>query len=279
MKPKILSYGEIIFDVIKGKSFLGGAPLNFAWFANQLGGETTLISAVGNDDLGLEAISTINNYGINSHINISNQPTGTATVNSNGRFDITYPAAWSKIEIPELEFPFCDLIYFGTLAQMSTSNRNQIRYLVEKAATHVFLDLNLRYPFYSKDTILDSLKMADIVKVNLEEWQEIKHLFSINEPAALIDHFNLTHFAITMGDQGAMFFSGGQKFQYKPGRITEIDPTGSGDAFSAGLAIGLLCQMPKKEILEESCRTGAAVAGNKGAHMKLPDTVKAQFSI
>ena len=60
MKPKILSYGEIIFDVIKGKSFLGGAPLNFAWFANQLGGETTLISAVGNDDLGLEAISTIN---------------------------------------------------------------------------------------------------------------------------------------------------------------------------------------------------------------------------
>ena len=78
MKPKILSYGEIIFDVIKGKSFLGGAPLNFAWFANQLGGETTLISAVGNDDLGLEAISTINNYGINSNINISNQPTGTA---------------------------------------------------------------------------------------------------------------------------------------------------------------------------------------------------------
>ena len=48
---------------------------------------------------------------------------------------------------------------------------------------------------------------------------------------------------------------------------------------AAGLAIGLLSQMPKKEILEESCRTGAAVAGNKGAHMKLPDTVKAQFSI
>ena len=39
MKPKILSYGEIIFDLIEGRPFLGGAPLNFAWFVNQLGGQ------------------------------------------------------------------------------------------------------------------------------------------------------------------------------------------------------------------------------------------------
>ena len=46
MKQRILSYGEIIFDVVEGVPFLGGAPLNFAWFVNQLGGESTLASAV-----------------------------------------------------------------------------------------------------------------------------------------------------------------------------------------------------------------------------------------
>ena len=68
MKPRILSYGEIIFDLVGGRPFLGGAALNFAWVVNQLGGEATLISAVGNDDFGLEALSIIENYGINGHI-------------------------------------------------------------------------------------------------------------------------------------------------------------------------------------------------------------------
>ncbi|SVC96522.1 uncharacterized protein METZ01_LOCUS349376, partial [marine metagenome] len=77
MKPKILSYGEIIFDLIEGRPFLGGAPLNFAWFVNQLGGQATLFSAVGNDPMGSEAISCIEDYGIDNHINFSNHPTGT----------------------------------------------------------------------------------------------------------------------------------------------------------------------------------------------------------
>ena len=84
MKPKVLSYGEIIFDLIEGRPFLGGAPLNFAWFVYQLGGQATLFSAVGIDAMGLEAISRIEGYGIENHINFSNQPTGTAVVNSDG---------------------------------------------------------------------------------------------------------------------------------------------------------------------------------------------------
>ena len=176
MKPKILSYGETIFDLVEDRPFLGGAPLNFAWFVNQLGGETTFISSVGKDDLGLEAISIIETYGINSHINFSNQPTGTAVVNSDGKFNLTYPAAWSEIEIPELDIGSYDLLYLGTLTQTSTFNCNRIDDLVKTAAKKVFLDLNLRYPFYSKEIIHNSLEIADIVKVNLKEWHKIKNL-------------------------------------------------------------------------------------------------------
>ena len=114
MKQRILSYGEIIFDVVEGVPFLGGAPLNFAWFVNQLGGESTLASAVGSDDLGSQALLSIESYGINGHIKFSGQPTGTAIVNSDGKFDIAHPAAWNQIDIPDLEDGVYVLLYMGT---------------------------------------------------------------------------------------------------------------------------------------------------------------------
>ncbi|MDC0034737.1 PfkB family carbohydrate kinase [Chloroflexi bacterium] len=279
MKPKILSYGETIFDLVEDRPFLGGAPLNFAWFVNQLGGETTFISSVGKDDLGLEAISIIETYGIDSHINFSNQPTGTAVVNSDGKFNLTYPAAWSEIEIPELDIGSYDLLYLGTLTQTSTFNCNRIDDLVKTAAKKVFLDLNLRYPFYSTEIIHNSLEIADIVKVNLKEWHEIKNLFSIEDPFAFMARFNLVHLAITMGDKGAKFFSAGQEFQYQPRKVTEVDPTGAGDAFSAGFALGVLSEIPIMKILRGACNAGAAVAGTKGAHMELPNIVRAEYSL
>ncbi len=277
MKPRILSYGEIIFDLVEGRPFLGGAPLNFAWFVNQLGGEATLISAVGNDDLGAEAISIVENYGINGHINFSGEPTGTAIVNPDGKFDLTYPAAWNQIETPDLEAGIYDLLYVGTLAQTSCFNSKRLADLVQSASTNVFLDLNLRYPFYSKEIIFNSLQMANIVKVNLEEWREIKSLTSIEDPFSFMDCFHLSHLAITMGYEGAKFFFDGREFQYQPRKITEVDPTGAGDAFSACFAMGVLLRIPEMKILKVGCDAGATVAGNPGAHMKLPNFVRDQL--
>ena len=277
MKPTILSYGEIIFDLVQGRPFLGGAPLNFAWFINQLGGEATLFSSVGKDAMGSEAVSRIEEYGINNHINISNQPTGTAIVDTEGKFKISYPAAWSEIETPKLVCGPYDLFYFGTLAQMSPFNYSHIVNLVENAVANVFVDMNLRYPFYSKELISNSLEMANIVKVNLEEWQEIRLLFSIEDPFVLMDNFKLTYFAITMGSEGARFFYDGQEFRYKPQKITEIDATGAGDAFSAGFVMGILSGLPEMEVLKIACQAGASVAANEGAHMKLPKHIRTQL--
>ena len=61
---RIISYGEIIFDQIAGKSYLGGAPLNFAWYVNQMGAEVTLVSRLGRDTRGDQAFNTIMTSGI-----------------------------------------------------------------------------------------------------------------------------------------------------------------------------------------------------------------------
>ena len=56
---KIISFGEIIWDVYPDQSVLGGAPLNFASHAHELGAEVAFLSAIGNDELGKLAINQI----------------------------------------------------------------------------------------------------------------------------------------------------------------------------------------------------------------------------
>ena len=55
---RIVSFGEVLFDIIDNEPHLGGAPLNFAWYASQMGAEVALLSAVGNDLLGNRALNT-----------------------------------------------------------------------------------------------------------------------------------------------------------------------------------------------------------------------------
>ena len=53
IKPiKALTFGEALFDIIKGSAHLGGAPLNLAAHLAKLGAKPAVITAVGKDELG-----------------------------------------------------------------------------------------------------------------------------------------------------------------------------------------------------------------------------------
>ena len=61
---RILSFGEIIFDIYPDRECIGGAPLNFAAHACREGADAYLLSAVGNDILGNRALEFLNKIGI-----------------------------------------------------------------------------------------------------------------------------------------------------------------------------------------------------------------------
>ena len=48
----VFSFGEIVWDIFPEEKKLGGAPLNFAYYIGKLGGNSRIVSALGNDDLG-----------------------------------------------------------------------------------------------------------------------------------------------------------------------------------------------------------------------------------
>lgn len=98
----IITFGEVLWDVIDGKPHLGGAPFNLAAHASLCGLKTAVVSSVGADELGDKALAHAEELNINtSWINYDkHHPTGTVTVkltDSIPEYTIHEKAAWDNI--------------------------------------------------------------------------------------------------------------------------------------------------------------------------------------
>ena len=56
----------------------------------------------------------------------------------------------------------------------------------------------------------------------------------------------------------------------EPPRVTVVDGTAAGDAFTACLVVSLLEERPREEALRRACIAGALAASRPGAQPSLP---------
>ena len=47
----VLTFGEVLWDLLPSGKQMGGAPANFAYYAKELGADSNIISAVCKDEL------------------------------------------------------------------------------------------------------------------------------------------------------------------------------------------------------------------------------------
>src|SRR5437764_11346920 len=64
MDFKLVGIGELLWDILPGGRQLGGAPANFVYHARALGAQAQLVSRVGNDPLGREALDRLTTLGV-----------------------------------------------------------------------------------------------------------------------------------------------------------------------------------------------------------------------
>ena len=157
---------------------------------------------------------------------------------------------------------------FGTIEQRDARSRETLRALLEEGGfKRVFLDLNLRPPFYDKEVVEYSLRHCDIVKLNLDEAAVLREMFNFPEgnteefAADLRSRFAIDQILLTAGSVGA-YYANAEGFGFRSAyRVTVSDPVGAGDAFSAGL---LHCLLDVGGELESACdfgcRLGALIA-------------------
>ena len=281
MKKKVVGLGEVLWDVLPGRTCLGGAPANFAYITTLMGDQGIVASRVGQDSRGVEALRRMEERGVDiDHVQTDpKQPTGVVNVELDDRglaqYEIAHPVAWDFLEWT-LDWQHLagkiDAICFGSLAQRSECSRATIRHFLEAApdAVKVF-DVNLRQSYYSSDVLAESMKLADIVKVNDEELPKIMSLNRLahederSSAARLIDAYDLVMVCVTRGGQGSLLVQGPETSEHPGFRVKVADTVGSGDAFTAGLVHEYLHGAPLHLMNEVANLVGAWVASEVGA--------------
>ncbi len=269
--------GEVLFDSYPSYKKLGGAPFNFAYHINKLVGKVNLISAVGNDDEGIEIINFMKQSCMDTNnIQINNYSTGLVKVNLNDEkipsFEILENSAYDFIEFDAIKNSNDnELFYFGTLALRNRTSRETIQRLLQNQSK-VFYDVNLRQNYFNKEILLHSLNNAVIVKMNNEELEIILNLFQIEksnlfEQKALKvkNHFGIDILIITLGKDGSILF--GDKISYQNKKVNSVtDTVGAGDAYSAMFVAAMLknknldlCNKFGVEFAADICQVEGAV--------------------
>lgn len=277
-RDEILCFGELLWDALPAGLFLGGAPFNVACHLSAAGARVAMVSRVGVDRLGEEAMRRAVSYGVATDlIQIDAElPTGfvRATVDGAGeaRYEILAPAAWDAIEHTDAlaaRAAAARCVVFGSLAQRQPMSRRTLERLWKSKAMMVF-DLNLRPPFEDHDAIRKSLQRADVVKVTRGELRDLArwlHLPQAERDAAaeLSAKFRTPVVCVTRGRDGAALWRDGEWTEH-PGYEVEVrDTVGAGDAFLAVLLMGLLGGSDSQTILQNANLIGAYVVTQFGA--------------
>ncbi len=277
----VVGLGEVLWDIFPGGKQLGGAPTNFAYITNLLGDDGVVASRVGADDLGREARRAIEKLQLRtSHLQLdSEHPTGTVKVQVDAagqpKFEISENVAWDFLNwTPEWNALALQAhaVCFGSLAQRSPVSRQTIREFVKATspgATRIF-DVNLRQAFFSAEVLAESVKCADIVKLNEDELPRVmallgqKHHSEESSAENLLRAFGLKLVCVTRGAKGSLLVSEAGSHHHPGYSVKVADTVGAGDAFTAGLVHQYLRGSPLAAMNEAANRVGSWVASQVG---------------
>jgi Sugar kinases, ribokinase family len=277
-KPIVIGIGELLWDMLPSGKEAGGAPVNFAFHASQTGADAYAISALGDDALGEELIHKLDKNNIRYIIERVDHPTGTVQVTLNKgipQYVINENVAWDYIPLTDKMKQLAseaDAISYGTLAQRSPVSRNTTIELLKliKEDAYKLYDINLRQHFYSKELIEESLKYANSFKVNDEEIEVLKKMFSLNtenEQACrwFISLFGLKLVILTAGESHSSVYTSDESSTIMTPKVNVADTVGAGDCFSGVLITSLLTGKNLKEAHNAAVNAAAHVCSRPGA--------------
>ena len=269
-------FGEVLFDCFEDDSrVLGGAPFNVAWHLQAFGCNPTLISRVGNDDMGKEILVRMQQWGMStSGIQLDNDhPTGEVKIeleNGEPTFDIISQRAWDYIDEQTLPDLTPSLIYHGSLGLRDDVSRTAFARLLERnPSAPLFLDVNLRPPWWNQHEVETLLAKATWLKINDQELVALeKGGRTLREKAKRIIKRNaIKQIIVTQGEQGAFSLQADDTYhEVKPsGSVQVVDTVGAGDAFAAVSILGMINHWDTPKTLQRAQQFASKIVSQRGA--------------
>ncbi|MDR9498185.1 MAG: PfkB family carbohydrate kinase [Hydrogenovibrio sp.] len=295
----LVIFGEVLFDCLPdGQQLLGGAPFNVAWHTQALGLNPKLVSAIGQDAMGEQVRHAMHEWGlaqttVQTHDDL---PTGRVNVSlDNGQpsYDIAHPVAYDRIDPVDVSEVNMDhmhhghqgILYHGTLALRDAHSRHALERLKSSADLAIFVDVNLRAPWYDLALVRGWLKDADWAKLNDEEFAELAGDLDqlASDPASALEEFKqrfgLQRLIVTLGAKGALAMDEtGQLHRVTPQPLPSDrikDTIGAGDAFTSVVLLGLMHEWGWMETLQRAQNFASQIVTLDGALSSDPNFYQA----
>uniref|UniRef100_UPI0032175BF5 PfkB family carbohydrate kinase n=1 Tax=uncultured Draconibacterium sp. TaxID=1573823 RepID=UPI0032175BF5 len=279
---RIVAFGEIVWDVLPNGKVLGGTPLNLVFRCNSLGEKGDLLSRLGDDKPGHEALEKLNELGISDkNVQLDSVfKTGTVEVsfdaNSESKYKVAPDVAFDHIEFSAEALKLvrkANCLVFGLLPQRFGISKNTLRELIKESPDSLhFFDLKLFEHFFDKNVVERLLRAAHIVRIKEKEVAFLAEKLQIeldtleDFAAAITNRFKLDLVIITRGAKGLLAYHKNEGLFSEPGYIIQMkDNIGSGMAFSAGFLHYYLNGKSIKEALQFGNAVGALNSEKRGA--------------
>lgn len=275
MNKRLCIFGEVLFDHFPdGKRVLGGAPFNVAWHLQAFGAAPWFISRVGDDREGESIRRSMHDWGMDTaglqmdrHL-----PSGRVSVqlvDGEPNYDIVEPCAYDAIDAPEPGATPCRLLYHGSLALRNPASARAAEAIRATQPETVFVDVNLRPPWWRREQVLAMVEQAHWVKLNSEELQLLDQKEGETGARAteFLADYGLRGLVLTHGSAGAeVFEANGKPVRIRPQTdTTVVDTVGAGDAFTSVVILGLVNQWSPVLTVQRAQGFASAVVGQRGA--------------
>ncbi|MEJ2592425.1 MAG: carbohydrate kinase [Candidatus Thiodiazotropha sp.] len=277
---RITVFGEVLFDCFPdGEKVLGGAPFNVAWHLQAFGQRPRFVSSVGDDDEGDIIRNAMQRWGMDT-ATLQTDParrTGQVQVSlhqGEPAYDIVDGVAYDFIDPARIDEVPGGILYHGSLALRNATSRQALEKLKSQHPPAVFMDVNLRAPWWRREQVLGWIDAADWLKLNEDEYALLHGASS--DPLATGDGFLRRHrlrgLVVTRGARGAVaILPDREPVEVAPVQALEVvDTVGAGDALSAVLLLGLNLGWPMRQTLERAQSFASGLVGRRGATVDDP---------
>ena len=264
---KAIIFGEVIWDVYPNKKTIGGAPFNFGANLALLGNEVYLVTAVGKDELGEEALGKATEYGIRTNLIQKNDyPTGQCTVtldeNKVPSYYVHEDTAYDNIEVTETEIEKikkinADVFYLNSLIQRNkVSKKALLKILGECTFEEIFCDINIREGCFDRDSLLVCMENSTTFKISDEEIHYLYDMGIVDPNATALKDIckafpNINTLVFTKGAKGSEVYDAINDKTYTsptPPKVNVLSTVGAGDCYGAVF----LDSVKKGESIEEA---------------------------
>lgn len=272
---KLIGIGEALIDMIPTESskmiknvaafspIVGGAPANVCGAFSKLGGESYMVTQLGNDPFGDKIIDNFTEFNICtdyiSRTSKANTALAFVALMEDGNREFSFyrnPSADMLLDMSFIKkewflnsfaLHFCSVSLGDT--PMKQAHKRAIEYALEEGNIISF-DPNLRFNLWEskeklKKAVLEFLPYAHVLKVSDEELEFITGITDENAAIKSLFVGNVSLVLYTKGADGADAYTKNETAHADGVKVKAVDTTGAGDAFIGSFLFNL-----EKELAE-----------------------------